>query len=52
LKPTHKNYARLTVLVGLVVFLVPILFINYLSDKILVRTRETSEEMLKEIFKK
>ncbi len=48
MKQPGKVYARLTVLLGLVVFLLPLLFINYLSDKILARSRETSEEMLKE----
>lgn len=48
MKQSNKNYVRLTVLVGVLVFALPLYFVNFLSSKILERSRETSEELLKE----
>lgn len=48
MKQSNKNYVRLTVLVGVLVFALPLYFVNFLSSKIIERSRETSEELLKE----
>ncbi|MFZ5950572.1 MAG: adenylate/guanylate cyclase domain-containing protein [Candidatus Rifleibacteriota bacterium] len=48
MKNTNSTKARLTAVVGLLVFSIPLIFVNYLSQKIFERSRETSVELLKE----
>jgi len=48
LKNSNSNKARLTAVVGLLVFSFPLIFVNHLSRKIFERSRETSIELLKE----